>query len=174
MKFFKKFLFIYCKYKLNMENYIDLTFKSAIKDDEMRELLNKPGFYRIPITNYYNVFNNGPVFKDVEVVYVTPKNSRMLVIIVKIDEDTYQDFYYNGNEGLFKILTFNDFCEEEIDEDLIEEVGGIDKVFTMGASWIMEVVLVPCPEEFANYVVDRNIFKEHKFFADIFGNFNRN
>ena len=116
-----------------MEKYIDLTFKSGIKEDEMRELLNKPGFYRIPITNYYN-----------------------------------------GNEGLFKILTFNDFCEEEIDEDLIEEVGGIDKVFTMGASWIMEVVLVPCPEEFANYVVDRNVFKEHKFFADIFGNFNRN
>ena len=157
-----------------MENYIDLTFKSGIKEDEMRELLNKPGFYRIPITNYYNVFNNGPVFKDVEVVYVTPKNARMLVIIVKIDEDTYQDFYYNGNEGLFKILTFNDFCEEEIDEDLIEEVGGIDKVFTMGASWIMEDVLVPCPEEFANYVVDRNIFKEHKFFVDIFGNFNCN
>ena len=157
-----------------MEKYIDLTFKSGIKDDEMRELLNKPGFYRIPVKTYYNVFNNGPVFKDVEVVYVTPKNARMLVIIVKIDEDTYQDFYYNGNEGLFKILTFNDFCEEEIDEDLIEEVGGIDKVFTMGASWIMEVVLVPCPEEFANYVVDRNIFKEHKFFADIFGNFKYN
>ena len=54
-----------------MEKYIDLTFKSGIKEDEMRELLNKPGFYRIPITNYYNVFNNGPVFKDVEVVYVT-------------------------------------------------------------------------------------------------------
>ena len=67
-----------------------------------------------------------------------------------------------------------DMAEEEIDEDLIEEVGGIDKVFTMGASWIMEVVLVPCPEEFANYVVDQNIFKEHKFFADIFGNFNCN
>ena len=156
-----------------MEKYIDLTFKANINDGEMRELLNKPGFYRIPIKNYSS-FNDTPVIKDVEVAYVTPKESRMLVIIVKIDDDTYQDFYYNGNEGLFKILTFNDFCEEEIDEDLIEEVGGIDKVFTMGASWIMEVVLVPCPEEFANYVVDRNVFKEHKFFADIFGNFNRN
>ena len=98
-----------------MEKYIDLTFKSCIKEDEMRELLNKPGFYRIPVKTYYNVFNNGPVFKEVEVVYVTPKNARMLVIIVKIDEDTYQDFYYNGNECLFKILTFNDFCEEEIE-----------------------------------------------------------
>ena len=91
-----------------MEKYIDLTFKSGIKDNEMRELLNEPGFYKIPIRNY-KVCNDGPVFKDVEVVYVTPKESRMLVIIVKIDEDTYQDFYYNDSEGLFKILTFNDF-----------------------------------------------------------------
>ena len=150
-----------------MGKYIDLTFKSGIKDNKMRELLNKPGFYRIPLRNYSDL--GTPIFKDVEVVYVTPKESRVLVIIVKIDEDTYQDFYYNGYEGLFKILTFNDFYAEEIDdEDLIEAVGGIDKIFTMGASWIMEDVFVPCPEEFANYVVDRNIFKEHKFFANMF------
>ena len=96
----------------------------------------------------------------------------MLVIIVKIDADTYQDFYYNGSEGLFKILTFNDFDMEDIYDlynlDFIDEVGGIDKIFTMRASWIMEDVFVPCPEEFANYEVDRNIFKEHKFFADMF------
>ena len=154
-----------------MEKYIDLTFKSAIKEDEMRELLNKPGFYRIPIKNYSS-FNDTPVIKDVEVVYVTPKESRMIVIIVKIDDDTYQDFYYNGNEGIFKILTFNDFDMEDIydlyDLDFIDEVGGIDKIFTMHASWIMEDVFVPCPEEFANYEVDRNIFKEHKFFEDMF------
>lgn len=154
-----------------MEKYIDLTFKSPIKEDEMRELLNKPGFYRIPIKNYSS-FNDTPVIKDVEVVYVTPKESRMLVIIVKIDDDTYQDFYYNGNEGIFKILTFNDFDMEDIydlyDLDFIDEVGGIYKIFTMRASWIMEDVFVPCPEEFANYEVDRNIFKEHKFFADMF------
>ena len=151
-----------------MEKYIDLTFKTNINDNEMRELLNKPGFYRIPIKNY-SLFNDTSVIKEVEVVYVTPKESRMLVIIVKIDDDTYQDFYYNGNEGLFKILTFNDFYADEIDdEDLIDEVGGIDKIFTMHASWIMEDVFVPCPEEFANYEVDRNIFKEHKFFEDMF------
>ena len=154
-----------------MEKYIDLTFKANISDDEMRELLNKPGFYRIPIKNYSS-FNDIPVIKDVEVVYVTPKESRMLVIIVKIDVDTYQDFYYNGNEGIFKILTFNDFDMEDIYDlynlDFIDEVGGIDKIFTMRASWIMEDVFVPCPEEFANYEVDRNIFKEHKFFADMF------
>ena len=171
MKFFKKFLFIYCKYNLNMEKYIDLTFKANISDGEMRELLNKPGFYRIPIKNYSS-FNDTPVIKDVEVVYVTPKESRMLVIIVKIDDDTYQDFYYNGNEGIFKILTFNDFGMEDIYDlynlDFIDEVGGIYKIFTMSASWIMEDVFVPCPEEFANYEVDRNIFKEHKFFADMF------
>ena len=154
-----------------MEKYIDLTFKSNINDDEMRELLNKPGFYRIPLKNYSS-FNDTPVIKDVEVVYVTPKESRMLVIIVKIDADTYQDFYYNGNEGIFKILTFNDFDMEDIydlyDLDFIDEVGGIYKIFTMRASWIMEDVFVPCPEEFANYEVDRNIFKEHKFFEDMF------
>ena len=154
-----------------MKKYIDLTFKSGIKEDEMRELLNKPGFYRIPLKNYSS-FNDTPVIKDVEVVYVTPKESRMLVIIVKIDADTYQDFYYNSNEGLFKILTFNDFDMEDIydtyDLDFIDEVGGIYKIFTMRASWIMEDVFVPCPEEFANYEVDRNIFKEHKFFADMF------
>ena len=154
-----------------MKEYIDLTFKSHVKDFEMRELLNKPGLYIIPIKNY-NIFNDIRVFKLVEVVYVTPKESRMLVIIVKIDNDIYQDFYYNESEGLFKILTFNDFCAEEIDdEDLIEAVGGIDKIFTMGASWIMEDVLVPCPKEFANYVVDRNIFSEHKFFEDMFSDF---
>lgn len=157
-----------------MRKYIDLTFKSGIKEDEMRELLNEPGFYRIPIKNYSS-FNDTPVIKDVEVVYVTPKEARMLVIIVKIDADTYQDFYYNDSEGLFKVLTFNDFDMEDVydlyDLDFIDEVGGIYKIFTMGASWIMEDVFVPCPEEFANYVVDRNIFKEHKFFADMFTQF---
>ena len=149
-----------------MEKYIDLTFKANINDNEMRELLNKPGFYRIPV-KIYSLFNDTPVIKEVEVVYVTPKESRMLVIIVKIDENTYQDFYYNDNEGLFKILTFNDFSTDEIDdEDLIDI--GIDKIFTMRASWIMEDVFVPCPKEFANYEVDRNIFKEHKFFEDMF------
>ena len=71
-----------------MGKHIDLTFKSGIKDNEMRELLNELGFYKIPIRNY-KVCNDGPVFKEVEVVYITPKESRMLVIIVKIDEDTY-------------------------------------------------------------------------------------
>ena len=157
-----------------MEKYIDLTFKSGIKEDEMRELLNKPGFYRIPIKNYSS-FNDTPVIKDVEVAYVTPKESRMFVIIVKIDDDTYQDFYYNDSEGLFKILTFNDFCAEEIDdEDLIDAVGGIDKIFTMRASWIMEDVMVPCPEEFADYEVDHNIFDDHRFFTDMFGIFKCN
>ena len=150
-----------------MEKYIDLTFKSGIKEVEMKELLNEPGFYRIPVKNYRGI--GTPIFKDVEVVYVTPKESRMPVIIVKIDDNTYQDFYYNGNEGFFKVLTFNDFYADDIDdEELIDEVGGIDKIFTMRASWIMEDVFVPCPEEFANYEVDRNIFKEHKFFSDMF------
>ena len=53
-----------------MEKYVDLTFKTFISEDEMRELLNKPGFYRIPVRNY-NIFTDEQVVKDVEVVYVT-------------------------------------------------------------------------------------------------------
>ena len=34
---------------MNMKKYIDLTFKSPVKDSEMRELLNEPGFYKIPM-----------------------------------------------------------------------------------------------------------------------------
>ena len=47
-----------------MEKYIDLTFKANINDNEMRELLNKPGFYRIPVKNY-SLFNDTPVIKEV-------------------------------------------------------------------------------------------------------------
>lgn len=151
-----------------MEKYIDLTFKSFIKENEMRELLNKPGFYRIPVRNY-NIFNDEQVVKDVEVVYVTPESARTLVIIVKIDDDTYQDFYYNECNGIFKILTFNDFYAEEVDDDdLIDAVGGIDKIFTLRASWILENVRDTPPAELANYEVDRDIFQEHKFFNGMF------
>ena len=151
-----------------MQNFFDMTYPHRIEDSEMRKLLNKPGFYRIPVRNY-NVFTDEPIFKDVEVVYVTPKEARMLVIIVKIDEDTYQDFYYNDRNGLFKILTFNDFYAEEVDDDdLIEAVGGIDKIFTFKASWILENVRDTPPVELANYEVDRDIFQEHKFFNGMF------
>ena len=48
---------------------------------------------------------------------------------------------------------FFGICEEAIceiadeidDEDLIDELGGIDKIFAMRASWIMEDIFVPCP-----------------------------
>ena len=151
-----------------MQNFIDLTYPHRIEDSEMRKLLNKPGFYRIPVRNY-NVFTDDPVVKDVEVVYVTPIDARMLVIIIKIDDDTYQDFYYNDGNGCFKILTFNDFYAEEIDdEDIIEAVGGIDKIFTFKASWILENVRDTPPAELANYEVDRDIFQEHKFFNGMF------
>lgn len=151
-----------------MEKYVDLTFKSFIKENEMRKLLNKPGFYRIPVRNY-NIFTDEQVVKDVEVVYVTPPEARTLVIIVKIDEDTYQDFYYNECNGIFKILTFNDFYAEEVDDDdLIDAVGGIDKIFTLRASWILENVGDTPPTELANYEVDRDIFQEHKFFNGMF------
>ena len=46
-----------------MEKYIDLTFKSGIKEDEMRELLNKPGFYRIPLKNYRGI--GTPIFNSI-------------------------------------------------------------------------------------------------------------
>ena len=151
-----------------MRNFIDLTYPLDIEDSEIRKLLNKPGFYKIPIISY-DIFNDGYITKDVEVVYVTPPSARMLVIIVKIDDDTYQDFYYNDCNGCFKILTFNDFYAEEIDdEDLIDAVGGIEKIFTFRASWILENVRDTPPAELANYEVDRDIFQEHKFFNGMF------
>lgn len=151
-----------------MENFIDLTLPQNIEDSEMRKLLNKPGFYKIPIMSY-DVFSDGYINKTVEVVYVTPPEARTLVIIVKIDEDTYQDFYYNDCNGCFKILTFNDFYAEEVDDDdLIDAVGGIDKIFTLRASWILENVRDTPPAELANYEVDRDIFQEHKFFNGMF------
>ena len=151
-----------------MQNFIDLTYPHHIEDSEMRKLLNKPGFYRISIMSY-DVFSDEHINKEVEVVYVTPIDARMLVIIIKIDDDTYQDFYYNDGNGCFKILTFNDFYAEEIDdEDIIEAVGGIDKIFTFKASWILENVRDTPPAELANYEVDRDIFQEHKFFNGMF------
>ena len=62
----------------------------------------------------HNIFNDIRVFKHVEIVYVTPKESRMLVIIVKINKDTYQDFYYNENEGLLRFLRSMVFVQKNL------------------------------------------------------------
>ena len=38
----------------------------------------------------------------------------MLVIIVKINKDTYQDFYYNENEGLLRFLRSMVFVQKNL------------------------------------------------------------
>lgn len=150
-----------------MSTIIDLTKLEDMSDSNMRNNLIKPGSYKLPLISY--VVEDGIVNRDVEVVYVTPKTARMLVIIVKIDENTYQDFYYNDGNKCFKILTVNDFDADDIDdEDLLEEMGGPENVGTFDASWVMENVKDIPPSKLAPYKVDSNTMYTHEFFKDIF------
>jgi hypothetical protein len=67
----------------------------------------------------------------------------MKVIIVKIDENTYQDFYYNGEDMIFKPLTVNYFDGDEDDEPAD---------YTFGYEWKNSDVGIDCPKEFAHIV----------------------
>ena len=149
-----------------MKATIDLTKLKDASESNMRNNLIKPGSYKLPFISY--VVEDGIVHRDVEVVYVTPKTARMLVIIVKLDENTYQDFYYNDGNECFKILTVNDFNADDIDdEDLLEEMGGVENVGTFDASWVMENVKDIPPHELASYRVDPNTMYTHEFFKNI-------
>lgn len=112
-----------------MTTYKTLTWREI-------EKLDTPGFYRLP---FYNDDQN------VEVVYATPNinDVRMKVIIVKIDENTFQDFYYNGEDQVFKPLTVDYSCEGE-DDDPAD--------YTFGVEWKNSDVGIDCPEEFAHIV----------------------
>lgn len=112
-----------------MTQYRTLTWREIIK-------LNTAGFYRLP---FYNDDQN------VEVVYATPNidDVRMKVIIVKIDECTFQDFYYNEEDQVFKPLTV-DYSDESDDNEPDE--------YTFGYEWKNTSVGVDCPEEFAHIV----------------------
>ena len=112
-----------------MTQYITLTWRKI-------ETLEKPGFYHLP---FYSDDH------DVEVVYATPNDSdaRMKVIIVKMDDGSYQDFYYNAEDQVFKPLT--------ISYDL-SDLGGDQLNVKFGYNWENEWVGVDCPEEFANCI----------------------
>ena len=104
-----------------------LTWREIIK-------LNTPGFYRLP---FYNDDQNA------EVVYATPniESVRMKVIIVKFDENTFQDFYYNEEDQVFKPLTVNYHDAEDPDSDIND--------YSFGVEWKNSAVGIDCPEEFA-------------------------
>ena len=109
-----------------MTQYKTLTWREIVK-------LDTPGFYRLP---FYTDDQN------VEVVYATPNidDVRMKVIIVKIDECTFQDFYYNGEDQVFKPLSVDYSCEGE-DDDPAD--------YTFGVEWKNSDVGIDCPKEFA-------------------------
>lgn len=111
-----------------MAQYRTLTWREIVK-------LDTPGFYRLP---FYNEDRN------VEVVYATPNidDVRMKVIIVKFDDNSFQDFYYNDSDQVFKPLTVDYSCEGEDD----------DTDYTFGAEWKREHVGIDCPKEFAHIV----------------------
>lgn len=111
-----------------MTDYKTLTWREIIN-------LDTPGFYRLP---FYNDDQN------VEVVYATPNTDdvRMKVIIVKFDENTFQDFYYNDSDQVFKPLTVNYIDEDEDDDDSIDN-------YTFGYEWKNSHVGIDCPKEFA-------------------------
>lgn len=112
-----------------MKQYRALTWREIIK-------LDTPGFYRLP---FYN--DDG----DVEVVYATPNTDdvRMKVIIVKFDDNAFQDFYYNEDDQVFKPLTV-DYSGEGDDNEPNE--------YTFGYEWKRTGVGIDCPKEFAHIV----------------------
>lgn len=112
-----------------MTQYKTLTWREIIK-------LDTPGFYRLP---FYN--DDG----DVEVVYATPNidDVRMKVIIVKFDDNVFQDFYYNEEDQVFKPLTV-DYSDESDDNEPDE--------YTFGYEWKNSGVGIDCPEKFAHIV----------------------
>lgn len=110
-----------------MTQYKTLTWREI-------EKLNTPGFYRLP---FYNDDQN------VEVVYATPnvEHARMKVIIVKFDFCTFQDFYYNGEEQVFKPLTVNYYEHDDPDDNINN--------YAFGVEWKNSHVGIDCPKEFA-------------------------
>jgi hypothetical protein len=112
-----------------MTHYKTLTWREI-------EKLDTPGFYRLP---FYTDDQN------VEVVYATPNTDdvRMKVIIVKFDENTFQDFYYNDGDQIFKPLTVNYY--EGDDDDNIDN-------YTFGTEWKNSHVGIDCPKEFVHIV----------------------
>lgn len=118
-----------------MTQYKTLTWREIVK-------LDTPGFYRLP---FYNDDQN------VEVVYATPNidDVRMKVIIVKFDACTFQDFYYNEDDQVFKPLTVNYYDVEDPDSNIND--------YAFGVEWKNSAVGIDCPKEFAYLIgLDEN------------------
>ena len=102
------------------------------------EKLDKPGFYTLPFfTDDHNV----------EVVYATPNIPavRMKVIIVKMDDGSFQDFYYNDSDAVFKPLTVNCYDEEYSEDDTIDN-------YKFGVEWENSGVGIECPKEYSDCI----------------------
>lgn len=118
-----------------MTQYKTLTWREIVK-------LDTPGFYRLP---FYSDDQN------VEVVYATPNidDVRMKVIIVKFDKCTFQDFYYNEDDQVFKPLTVNYYDVTDPDSNIND--------YAFGVEWKNSAVGIDCPKEFAYLIgLDEN------------------
>lgn len=126
---------------------IDLTapeFQGSYGNDRI-EALTSPGLYKLPFRSY-NPDLNGKVELEVNVVFVTDESARMQVIMVKFDDGSYQDFYYNGSEQKFKLLT-----EYLPDEGYFERNDStMNCPLTFAESWEEESVECELPNEFRN------------------------
>lgn len=143
-------------------NAKNLTFPKV--DGDFLVDLDKPGFYKLTFTGYnYGVYDTRDL--EVEVVFTTtPENgSRMQVIIVKVADGVYQDFYFNGSDECFKLLTLNEEygVDSREDDSEDEEYSAV----TMSESWENESVGVECPSEYANYIPDPYAEEYSEFYS---------
>lgn len=125
----------------NITKVIDLSGvdkQGAFGVDYISSLIN-PGIYILPFRSTDSI--NPIKCIKVEVSYVfmdTNGESGLNQIIVVKDGENYQDFYYNGREKCFKILTtpgqnltdsLKDYINEsDIPEYLYEKVSGINRI----------------------------------------------
>lgn len=123
---------------------IDLTlpeFQGNFGLDRITKL-QSPGRYILPFRDYSKL--NEVISMEVDVVFVTDESSRMQVIMVKFGEGNYQDFYYNGAEGCFKLLTEYITSSDYLPEDRECKICP----WTFGESWEDEDIGVRIPAEF--------------------------
>lgn len=144
--------------------YIDLCDLPDMDTLSMRLALTRTGTYRLPIISYS--IENDYFYPVVNVVFVSPTTSRMLIIVVEVEPGVYQDFYYNGFCECFKPLTvYNDRGrDDEYDED--EEYKY--PAGTMGHTWEQEGIDdFEMDSHFAAYTVPKPD-PNNEFFKNIF------
>lgn len=141
-------------------NAKNLTFPKV--DGDFLVGLDEPGFYELTFTDY-NCGIYGTRDLEVEVVFTTTPDdgSRMQVIIVKVADGVYQDFYFNGSDECFKLLTLNEDYGVDSDEEDSDEYTAM----TMSESWKNESVGVECPSEYADYIPDPYANEYSEFYS---------